>query len=106
MNYVLWGGGINWVDELGDRIHLEVDHTGGVSVLPEVHHPQPGDASTGLKIISDRLEDGGYLVTLEGLGGSEGQIRIMRPGGISIHKVVFPESDGLYSRVELTFPVE
>ncbi|MFO7617204.1 MAG: amylo-alpha-1,6-glucosidase [Bacteroidales bacterium] len=106
LNYVLWQCGINWVDELTDEVHIEVYHTGGVSVLPEVHHPRPGDASTGLKVISDRLEDGNYRVILEGMSGTEGQVRIIRPEGITLQRVAFPGSDEVYSRVDLTFPVE
>lgn len=106
LNYVLWGRGVNWVDDLDSTINLEIFHTGGVSVLPQIHHPKPGDASTGLKIISEMKVGSDYQIVLEGISGTEGKIRILRPEGIEEHQVTFPVSEELYSRLILSIPIE
>ncbi|WP_431213489.1 amylo-alpha-1,6-glucosidase [Puia sp. P3] len=58
------------------RHRLEVRHSGGIGALPIVALPQPGDSSTGLRILTQRLDGDQYTVTLEGRGGSSGLLKI------------------------------
>ncbi|MBS1606153.1 MAG: hypothetical protein JST42_26080 [Bacteroidetes bacterium] len=58
------------------RHHLEVGHSGGVGVLPVVAHPQPGDSSTGLRILTQRKEGDWYSFVVEGRSGGSGLVRI------------------------------
>lgn len=82
---------------------IEIKHKGGISVLPQVHHPAPGDSSTGLKIISDKPAGNLYKVLVEGLSGTRGEIRLIESGRIIEHPFSFPESGEKYARTELVF---
>jgi len=84
-------------------ITVVISHEGGISVLPVVHHPEPGDSSTGLKIISDELIGNNYIVKVEGLSGTPGRIRLIKSGQIIEHEFVFPESKEKYVRKDLIF---
>jgi glycogen debranching enzyme len=55
---------------LEDEISVTYHTKNGISVLPVVPSPKPGDKSTGLKIISDRLEENIYVVDVEALQGT------------------------------------
>jgi hypothetical protein len=83
--------------------HVGITHSGGISILPLVHHPVPGDSSTGLKIISDRVEGGKYIVKVEGLSGSPGKIRLMKSGRVLEHEFIFPGSKEKYVQADLEF---
>lgn len=83
--------------------HIEVKHTGGISVLPLIHHPAPGDYSTGMKIISDELSGEKYVVKVEGLSGSKGKIRLIKSGKVIDHEFTFPPSQEKYARMDLEF---
>ncbi|MFH0759973.1 MAG: alpha-amylase family glycosyl hydrolase [Bacteroidota bacterium] len=84
-------------------ISVVISHEGGISVLPVVHHPEPGDSSTGLKIISDELIGNRYVVKVEGLSGTPGKISLIKSGQINEHEFVFPESKEKYARKDLVF---
>ncbi len=59
---------------------LTYNTSGGIEVLPAVTDPQPGDRSSGLRIISDRLDKDTYFVTVEGTSGTERELKIFCPG--------------------------
>ncbi|MFA6483250.1 MAG: alpha-amylase family glycosyl hydrolase [Bacteroidales bacterium] len=82
---------------------VEIRYHGGMSVLPLVHHPAPGDSSTGLKIISDQLIGNKYLVKVEGLSGTTGKIRLSESGTVTEKDFVFPESEEKYLLKDLVF---
>jgi glycosidase len=87
----------------GGPVSITVNHKRGISVLPLVHHPEPGDSSTGLKIISDKLDENFYRVEVEGPSGTRGMIRLIESGKVTIHQFTFPESKEKYTRKELVF---
>jgi len=89
--------------KLAKDISVVISHQGGISVLPAVHHPAPGDSSTGLKIISDELTGNRYVVTVEGLSGTPGKIRVIKSGQVMENDFVFPESKEKYVRKDLVF---
>jgi glycosidase len=80
---------------------LEIRHEGGVSVLPQVEHPSPGDSSKGIRIISEKAYGKKYIVKTEGLSGTRGHISVMESGKVVEHEVVFPESKEKYSQKEV-----
>jgi glycosidase/glycogen debranching enzyme len=86
-----------------DKSHLGIRHKGGISILPLVHHPAPGDSSTGLKIISDELIGKKYVVRVEGLSGTTGEIRLIKSGKVIEDKFTFPQSKEKYVQKNLVF---
>jgi hypothetical protein len=88
---------------LTDTIRLEIFHSGGIGVLPIVHHPAPGDSSTGFKVIRDDLIGDNYVVKVEGLSGTSGRIRVIQAGKVVGKDVVLPESKEKYVRFDLEF---
>lgn len=83
--------------------HIEVVHSGGISVLPLVYHPVPGDSSTGLKIISDELIGKKYVVKVEGLSGTPGKIRLIKSGKVIEQEFTFPQDKEKYVQKDLIF---
>ncbi|MBL6949648.1 MAG: hypothetical protein ISR57_03290 [Bacteroidales bacterium] len=53
-----------------DETTVEVEYQGGISILPKVYDPSPGDRAEGLRIIDAYKKGSNYLVDLEGLSGS------------------------------------
>jgi glycogen debranching enzyme len=51
-------------------VSVVLEHTGGIGMIPLVHHPAPGDSAPGARIISADLQDGAYVVTVEGRQGT------------------------------------
>jgi glycogen debranching enzyme len=63
-------------------IHLDgsavvnLDHQGGLQVLPIIPHPEPGDTSVYPRILDASLDGGVYIIELEGCAGSESDLRV------------------------------
>lgn len=55
---------------------LEVDFTGGISVLPSVSFPAPGDRAEGMRLLDAYMKGEQYIVALEGLSGSSDTLSI------------------------------
>jgi len=55
---------------------VEVEYHGGISILPKVYDPSPGDRAEGLRIIDAYRKGNHYLIDLEGLSGSSDTISI------------------------------
>jgi hypothetical protein len=68
--------------KIDGRTDLELDYSDGISVLPVISSPNPGDPSSGLRIISSRLVPGNYTVTVEGVPGTSGEIEVYLNGQI------------------------
>jgi hypothetical protein len=49
---------------------IELQHTGGVGMIPLVQTPAPGDSAGGVRIISTESQDGTYIVIVEGRQGT------------------------------------
>ena len=60
--------------DLASGSKLVVETEAGISVLPVVSDPRPGDAAEGMRIISSQLIGNRYQVELEGKAGSSGNI--------------------------------
>ncbi|MBC8435932.1 MAG: hypothetical protein H8D88_00050, partial [Bacteroidetes bacterium] len=55
---------------------VEVKYHGGISILPQVYNPTPGDLAEGLRIIDAYRKGSNYLIDLEGLSGSHDTISV------------------------------
>jgi hypothetical protein len=53
---------------LKGELRVTFEHTGGIAVVPPVEHPQPGEESTGLRLIREAWKDGSYELVVEGKG--------------------------------------
>ncbi|MCB2222305.1 MAG: hypothetical protein KQI35_18120 [Bacteroidetes bacterium] len=61
---------------IDEDITLHYRLAGGIEIIPIVQHPQPGDSSDGIRIISDRLMNNRYTIDLEGPAGSDGKVEV------------------------------
>jgi hypothetical protein len=55
---------------------LIVEHAAGIGVVPAMPRPEPGDSSTGHRIISQEMRDGVYEVKVEGRAGTTAELEI------------------------------
>ncbi len=101
--YSVTTAGIELQLTAAESSHLLISHSGGINVLPQVHHPAPGDSSTGLKIISDQLAGKKYVVKVEGLSGTPGKIRLIQSGKVVEKEFLFPESKEKYVQKDLVY---
>ncbi len=86
-----------------DKFSIDITQNGGISVLPLIHHPAPGDSSIGMKIISDQLIGEKYVVKTEGLSGTSGKVRVLKSGKVTEEEFTFPKSKEKYSQKDLIF---
>ncbi len=66
--------------DLSKKEVVEVYHSDGIAVLPVVTNPQPGDSAAGLRIISSEMRGTDYIVNIEGMNGSQEEIKVYCPG--------------------------
>ena len=102
---------------LKDELTLEYVIEKGVRVIPRIFYPQPGERSSGMRIINDRMEGDTYLILLEAPQSSgqivqvyinDGQVNnvkngelINKDGNIYDFAVNFGKSDRAYVKQEL-----
>ncbi len=67
--------------DLNNLTTVEIETTGGISVLPVVPEPKPGDVSTHFRIINDSFKDNYYEIEVEGLSGSSNELKIVNLRG-------------------------
>jgi len=99
-----------WLDSTA---RVEVHWHKGITALPLLSHPQPGNGSDGYRIISTEYNDDQYTITLQATGLSSHELRIWAAdpsdwtadnaevekieGNIITLKVTFPKQDGNYT---------
>jgi hypothetical protein len=66
--------------ELQSESNIVVNTQAGISVLPAVTDPKPGDRAEGMRILSHNLSGNQYIVELEGKSGSSGMVEIWSGG--------------------------
>ena len=66
--------------DLRSSAQLLIETEPGISVLPAVSDPRPGDPAEGLRIISTRITGNRYAVEVEGKGGTSGVVEIYSAG--------------------------
>ncbi|HSQ29414.1 MAG TPA: hypothetical protein VLN49_06185, partial [Gemmatimonadaceae bacterium] len=65
---------------LRDRLTLDVPYAGGWSIVPPAMPAQIGQRSRAPRVLSERLRDGQYVATLEGIAGRTYRFRVREPG--------------------------
>lgn len=74
------------LDILPGKNSVVIEHSGGIGALPVIAHPIPGQASSGLKILSEAIEGKEpqiYTLTAEGTGNKEYEIKVFHAGKIN-----------------------
>jgi hypothetical protein len=62
-----------WLDS---NVVLEIAFEGGITALPFISHPEPGDRSEGLRIINTSYSKGKYSLIAEGLAGKQYEFKV------------------------------
>jgi hypothetical protein len=79
---------------------LIVQASGGISMLPVIQDPAPGDSAAGLRIVSARYAGNSYLVDVEGPAGTTGdfKLRLLNHQRISklVHSDIFMTGGDIY----------
>jgi glycogen debranching enzyme len=101
---------------------LSFEYSGGISVLPVVQDPKPGDRAEGLRVLSTRLFRNSYQVEAEGLSGTSESLRLwsefpvestsenlsfrLKENKVAIYQVTFPPSETKYQKAILIWKVK
>jgi glycogen debranching enzyme len=90
---------------LADSCLIEIEGEKGISILPLVTNPSPGDHSEGFRIISTELKDHTYKVTLEGPSGKTGFFNLLVTGFqiISTSNIISIEKKGEVFQIGVNF---
>ncbi|HEX2778966.1 MAG TPA: GH116 family glycosyl hydrolase [Gemmatimonadaceae bacterium] len=64
---------------LASSLTLTVPYSGGWSVEPPAMRPAIGDRSTAPRVLSERMDGGRYVLSLEGLAGRSYRFRVRAP---------------------------
>jgi glycogen debranching enzyme len=71
-----------------EKATLVIQADKGISMLPVIQNPAPGDSAAGFRIISGRYSGNSYLVDMEGPAGTTGDFRVRMLNGQFISKLV------------------
>jgi hypothetical protein len=102
---LLGRGSASWSPGPGrETQEMELRYRGGIEIAP-LHEPlRPGEGSSRLRILGDRLEGSTYVVRLEGLRGRSYRLRV-EDGRPRVVEVSIPEGVGEWGVLEMSFPV-
>jgi glycogen debranching enzyme len=91
--------------ELRSSSLLRIETESGISVIPAVSDPKPGDRAEGMRILSSNFSGTRYEVEVEGLAGSSGILGIWSngPGIREAENALFLEQTGKISRFIVDF---
>jgi len=62
-----------WLDS---AVTVEIYWEGGITALPVISHPRPGDKSEGLRIINTTYSNEEYSITVEGLQSKQYELKV------------------------------
>jgi glycogen debranching enzyme len=62
-----------WLDSIAT---VEIYWEGGITALPVIYHPGPGDRSEGMRIINTSYSDKEYSITVEGLPSKQYELKV------------------------------
>ncbi len=80
---------------LGEGVEVTVRHTAGWRLDLPGGVPERGERSRHLKILDARLQEGVFVVSVEGVAGARYEVGVGRPGGRTTREVVvFPAEGG------------
>ena len=98
---------------ISNKLIVEIEHEGGIAVVPDVPEPIPFAESKGFRIIDSWISNDAFFIKLQEKSSTSHQLRIYNPGnriteisngflvkdsdGYSIVKVDFEKSEGKYT---------
>ncbi len=96
---------------------IEVNHSHGISIIPTVPNPKPGDKSNGFRILSATLSDDIYTINIEGRSGARETMQVLindqnidkikngivlsKKGNIYTVQLDFDDTDSKYALMEV-----
>jgi glycogen debranching enzyme len=104
---ILFPGVLSGGEGGGTGHTLVIEHTGGIAVVPAMPRPEPGDSSTGHRIVSEEMRDGVYEIKIEGRAGTNAEIEVRTfdrtLGGVENAAILGEGKKGVY-RLRVEFP--
>jgi hypothetical protein len=91
-------------DELVSESRITLNWTGGWEVVPPTHRPLVGDRSRALRVLSERMIDGKYVVLLQGRALASYTLRVRAPAELT--GIVVEPSTAVMAPLRLTRPDE
>ena len=80
---------------LGEGADVLIRHSAGWRLELDGAPPERGERSRRIKVLDARVDDGTFVVVVEGRAGASYEIGVMRPGGRSSREAVdFPAEGG------------
>jgi hypothetical protein len=79
---------------LGDGVEVVVRHSAGWRLDMASGEPQRGERSQHLKVLDARLQEGAFVVSVEGLAGTSYELGVGHAGGRATREVVAFPADG------------
>jgi glycogen debranching enzyme len=89
-------------DELRSDAQMRLSWNGGWEVSPPEHRPLVGDRSRALRVLSERMVDGRYVVTLQGRSLASYTLRVRAPGELTA--VTVEPNEATMAPLRLTRP--
>lgn len=72
---------INFSFTLGKSAKIEIEHNGGIAVLPNVVLPKVNSTSDGFRILSDKLNGNNYEVVVQGKSENKNEMKVYAADG-------------------------
>ncbi|MEW6196369.1 MAG: amylo-alpha-1,6-glucosidase [Bacteroidota bacterium] len=81
---------------LNNSTQIEINHSGGISVLPKIIVPEPNSHSEGFRILSERIWGNEYIISLQGVSETANELQIWKDGKIEKIAIEFEKSTDKY----------
>jgi hypothetical protein len=90
---------------ISNNLTIEIEHQGGIAVLPIITEPKPFATSDGFRIVDSKLQNNTFYLDVEGKPLTSHQIIVYLPNGsisnVENGKVI--SIDGLYTTIQVDF---
>lgn len=91
--------------KLKKRILVEIEHKKGIGVIPVAYQVEPGDKSKGIRIIKSYLDNGVYIINVEGPANTERQFNIWSKNQIEkVNGATIAEKKSPLYSLKIQFP--
>lgn len=91
---------------LNNSTQIEINHSGGISVLPKIIVPEPNSHSEGFRILSERIWGNEYIISLQGVSGTTNELQIWKDGKIERIAIEFEKSTDKYLNKEISLKLK
>jgi len=91
---------------LKEKAEVVIRHTGGISILPLVPHPEPGETSKGFRIMDTQYHDSIYTVAFQGRRTARETFQLWTAGGVmpKVDNARIISREGNVFTLEVDFP--